>query len=74
VLDLGSRSIVGWALANRMPNYLLAEAIDAALEARGSLAGAVLHSDRGSQYLSRRVPNLLATLGVRHSAGRVATC
>jgi len=74
VLDLGSRRTVGWALANRMPDYLLAEAIDAALETRCSLAGAVLHSDRGSQYLSRKVRNLLATLGVRQSAGRVATC
>jgi len=40
----------------------------------GSLAGAIGHTDRAIQYLSRKVRSLLATLGVRQSAGRVATC
>jgi len=74
VADVGSRRIVGFALANRMPDDLVIEAIEAALGTRGSLAGAVLHTDRASQYLSRKVRSLLATLGVRQSAGRVATC
>jgi len=52
---------------------LVIEAIEAARTTRGSLAGAILHSDRASQYLSRKVRNLLATLGVPQSAGRVAT-
>jgi len=51
VADVGSRRIVGFALANRMPDELV---VEVALDTRGSLAGAVLHTDRASQYLSRK--------------------
>ncbi|ACU53639.1 Integrase catalytic region [Acidimicrobium ferrooxidans DSM 10331] len=74
VADLGSRRIVGWSLGRRMPDDLVVEAICGALGTRGSLAGAIFHSDRGSQYLSRKVRQLCATLGLRQSVGRVATC
>ncbi|ACU53917.1 Integrase catalytic region [Acidimicrobium ferrooxidans DSM 10331] len=74
VADLGSRRIVGWSLGRHMPDDLVVEAIREALGTRGSLAGAIFHSDRGSQYLSRKVRSLLATLGIRQSVGRVATC
>jgi transposase InsO family protein len=43
VLDLGSHRIVGFALANRMPDDLF---IEAALATRSSLAGAIGHTDR----------------------------
>jgi hypothetical protein len=53
---------------------LVIEAIEAARTTRGSLAGAIIHSDRASQYLSRKVRHLCATLGVRQAAGRVTNC
>lgn len=64
VVDLGSRRIVGWSLARRMPDDLVIEAIDEALRTRGSLAGAIFHSDRGSQFLSRKVRALCQHLGL----------
>ena len=57
-----------------MPDDLVIEAIDEALRRRGSLAGAIFHSDRGSQFLSRKVRALCQHLGLRQSVGRVATC
>jgi hypothetical protein len=48
-LDLGSRRLAGWAVADHMRTELVAEALEHALDLRGSLAGAIFHSDRGSQ-------------------------
>jgi putative transposase len=74
VLDLGSRRLAGWAMADHMRAELVQAAIEAALELRGSLAGVTFHSDRGSQYLSGDFRAHCERLGVTQSAGRVATC
>jgi len=73
-LDLGSRRLAGWAMADHLRSELVENALKAALELRGSLAGALFHSDRGSQYLSGDYRALCDRLGVSQSAGRVATC
>ena len=73
-LDLGSRRLAGRAMADHMRTELVEEALLVALELRGSLAGALFHSDRGSQYLSGDYRRLCERLGVAQSAGRVATC
>jgi hypothetical protein len=49
VLDIGSRRLAGWAMAGHMRTELVTAALEQALELRGSLAGAICHSDRGSQ-------------------------
>ena len=74
VLDLGSRRLAGWAMADHMRSELVEEALEHALELRGCLAGTIFHSDRGSQYLSGDYRALCERLGVTQSAGRVATC
>lgn len=75
VLDLGSRRLVGWAMDETMPTGLVADALGRAVDLRGGdVAGVVFHSDRGSQYLSAEYRALCDRLGVRQSAGRVATC
>jgi len=73
-LDLGSRRLAGWAMADHLRSELVENALKAALELRGSLAGALFHSDRGSQYLSGDYRALCDRLEVSQSAGRVATC
>lgn len=73
-LDLGSRRLAGWAMADNMRTALVEDALEAALELRGSLSGAIFHADRGSQYMSGSFGALCDKLGVRRSAGRVATC
>ncbi len=74
VLDLGSRRLAGWNMADHMRSELVEVALERACELRGDLAGAAFHSDRGSQYLSGSYQNLCGRLGVYQSAGRVATC
>jgi putative transposase len=75
VLDLGSRRLLGWSMDEHMPTALVADALTMAAELRGGqIHGVIFHSDRGSQYLSEKFRQLCEELGVRQSAGRVATC
>jgi transposase InsO family protein len=46
VMDLCSRRLVGWAIADHMRTELVIDALRAAQRTRGSLAGAVFHTDR----------------------------
>ncbi|QAY63211.1 IS3 family transposase [Xylanimonas allomyrinae] len=48
VIDLHSRKLAGWALADHMRTDLVADALTMAAGVRGSLAGAIFHSDHGS--------------------------
>ncbi len=73
VLDLGSRRLAGWEMAEHMRSELVEMALERAACLRGSLAGAVFHSDLGSQYLSGSYRALCERLGVTQSAGRVGT-
>ncbi len=53
VIDLASRRLAGWAIADHMRTGLVTDALAAAERTCGSLAGAVLHTDHGAQYTSR---------------------
>ncbi|MBX7553190.1 IS3 family transposase [Streptomyces sp. NPDC004232] len=53
VIDLASRRLAGWAIADHMRADLVTDALAAAERCRGSLAGAVMHTDHGAQYTSR---------------------
>lgn len=73
VLDLGSRRLLGYSMADHMRTELVADALDMAVAARGgpaSVGDVIFHSDRGSQYLSGDYQHKLAGLGMRQSAGR----
>src|SRR6202012_655429 len=50
VMDLFSRKIVGWSLAQTMETSLVKEAFQRALASRRPAAGLLHHSDRGAQY------------------------
>ncbi|AVH54705.1 hypothetical protein C4B68_01465 [Streptomyces dengpaensis] len=54
-----------------MRTSLVGDALRAAAATRGSLTGAVFHSDHGAQYTSREFADLCAELGVRQSTGAV---
>jgi transposase InsO family protein len=73
VIDCFSRRLVGWSIADHMRTSLVADALQAAAATRGSLAGAVFHSDHGAQYTSRQFTGICAELGVRQSMGAVGT-
>src|SRR5205085_7159866 len=53
VMDLYSRRIVGWAMAEHMLTSLIEDALTMALERRQPPTGLLHHSDRGSQYASQ---------------------
>jgi transposase InsO family protein len=73
VIDCYSRRLVGWAVADHMRTELVEEALKAAQTTRGSLAGAIFHSDRGSVYTSAAYARLCADHGVTQSMGAVGT-
>ena len=52
VIDLASRRVVGWAMADHMRAELVCDALTMAIGARRPAAGAIFHSDRGTQYTS----------------------
>jgi transposase InsO family protein len=72
-IDCFSRRLAGWSIADHMRTSLVADALRAAAATRGSLAGAVFHSDHGTQYGSREFAGLCARSGVRQSMGAVGT-
>lgn len=73
VIDCYSRRLVGWSVADHMRTGLVADALTTARATRGSLAGAIFHSDHGSVYTSKVYAELCATLGVTQSMGAVGT-
>ena len=72
-IDLGSRKLAGWQVADHMRVGLVEDALRAAHRDRVSLAGAIFHSDHGSVYVSRAFPALCEQLGVTQSMGAVGT-
>ena len=74
VVDLGSRRVVGFAMADHMRASLATEALTMATTARRPAPGLVFHSDRGSQYTSREFTELLKTNGIVQSLSRRHQC
>lgn len=74
VLDLCSRRIVGWSLADRITEALTLGALDQALARRRPQKGLLHHSDRGSQYASREYRKRLVDAGLKASMSRRGDC
>lgn len=74
VMDLYSRAIVGWSMNVRMTQQLVCDALTMALFRRGFPKSVIIHSDRGSQYCSKRYQKLISINGLRCSMGRKANC
>ena len=74
VIDLYSRRLAGWSIAEHMRTDLVADALKAAAAIRsGNLRGAIFHSDNGAQYASKQFAELCDALGVTRSRGAVGT-
>ncbi|MFC8870435.1 IS3 family transposase [Streptomyces sp. NPDC057148] len=67
VIDLASRRLAGWAIADHMRADLVTDALAAAIRTRGSLAGSIMHTDHGAQYTSRAFAQACRSAGVRRS-------
>ncbi|HLT12168.1 MAG TPA: IS3 family transposase [Micromonosporaceae bacterium] len=73
VIDLASRRLAGWAIADHMRTDLVTDALSAAEQTRGGLAGAVLHTDHGAQYTSRAFADACRKAGVRQSMSAIGS-
>ena len=73
VLDVCSRMMVGWSIADHLRTELCADALEAAVATRGEvrMTGTVFHSDHGCQYTSDDFKALCRRLGIRQSMGTV---
>ncbi|WP_256382351.1 DDE-type integrase/transposase/recombinase [Glutamicibacter sp. BW78] len=69
--DVFSSRIVGYSISSRMKARLAVDALQMAVARRGDVAGCTVHSDRGSQFLSRKFVRALAGQGLVGSMGRV---
>lgn len=74
LLDLYSRSVIGWAMGPRLTGDLPEQALRMALIARQPTVGLLHHSDRGSQYAARPYQQLLTTHGITASMSRKGNC
>ena len=73
VLDVFSRVVVGWSIADHMRSDLVVDALQMATWRRRPEAGTIVHSDRGSQYTSWVFGHRLRDAGLLGSMGRVAS-
>ena len=74
VLDLYSRKVVGWSMSSRMTSKLVCDALTMAIWNRRPSSGLVCHSDRGSQYASKKYRKLLKLNGFLGSMSRKGDC
>jgi len=73
VKDACSRRIVGYSIDDRMKASLAVNALRMAVDRRNP-AGTVVHSDRGSQFRSKKYVRALSDAGLLGSMGRVGAC
>jgi putative transposase len=74
VIDIASRRVIGFAMADHMRTELVSDALGNALAARDPEPGVIFHSDRGCQYTSHDFARLAADHDVRLSVGRTGSC
>jgi putative transposase len=75
LVDVYSRRVVGWALADHLRTELALEALQLALGQRHPAAGTLVHhTDRGCQYTARTYQAVLALQGITPSMSRAGNC
>ena len=74
VLDLYSRTVVGWALGRRLTAELATTALTMALWRRQPKPGLLHHSDRGVQYAAGEYQRALGEHGIACSMSRKGNC
>lgn len=74
VIDLATRMVVGWQIADHMRTSLVIDALEMARLHGHVHPGAIFHSDRGTQYASNGFATYCTKVGVRRSMGRTGVC
>ena len=74
VIDLYSRKLVGWAIADHMETSLVTDALAMAVATRKPATAVIFHSDRGAQYTSKEFASWCARNRITRSLGRTGSC
>jgi transposase InsO family protein len=74
VIDLYSRQVVGWSMAEHMRATLVNDALIMAIWKRKPAKDLLWHTDRGSQYASDSHRKLLRQHGIQQSMSRKGNC
>ena len=74
IKDVYSGRIVGYSIDSRMKSRLAVAALRSAVARRGEVAGCIVHSDRGSQFRSRKFQHALNSHDLVGSMGKVGSC
>lgn len=74
VMDLCSRKIVGWSMADHLKTDLVRDALSMAIARRDPHPGLLHHSDRGVQYASEAYQRLLELHGMESSMSAKGDC
>jgi len=74
IMDLGTRTIKGWALRDSLKTDLVIDALRQAAFRYNPLPGLIVHSDRGCQYASHEFCRQLRQLKALGSMGRTGNC
>lgn len=67
IMDLYARKIVAFKVSNRINTQLAIDTLNEALTVRKSVSGIIFHSDRGSQFTSKRFRQYLDSLNITQS-------
>lgn len=74
IIDLYSRSVIGWSMGTRMTADLVCDALKMALLRRDYPQGVMIHSDRGSQYCSAAYRAIIKDQHLIQSMSRKGNC
>ncbi len=74
VIDCHTKACIGWAVADHMRADLVCDALDMAARNYDLAAKCILHSDRGTQYMSDQFAKHAAKFDLRRSVGRTGIC
>ncbi len=74
VMDLYSRAVIGWSMGKRINKELVCNALTMALFRRKFPKGVIVHSDRGSQYCSKKYQKLMKNNGLICSMSGKGCC
>ena len=74
VLDLWSRSVISWRANRNMDENLVIKPLEKAIRDRQPGSELILHSDRGSQYASKRLRQILRENNITQSMSSKGNC
>jgi putative transposase len=74
VIDLCTRMVVGWQLADHLRTSLVVDALQMAITHGHVGRGAIFHGDRGCQYTSAEFTEFCARANIHASVGRTGVC